>query len=44
MTSAVLSDTSVPAPSSLDSGRGMGRKLSILTWGFPLRKLRPVSL
>ena len=47
MTSAGLSDASVldlVDSSSLDIRRGIDRKLSVLTWGLPLRHLRAASL
>ena len=47
MTSTGLSDASVLDSldsSFLDTGRGINRKLSVLTWGLPLRHLRAASL
>ena len=44
MTSAGLSNASVTDSSLLDIGRGMDRKLSILTWSLPLRQLRAFLL
>ena len=44
MTSAGASDACDPDLSFLDTGRGMNRKLRVLTWGFPLRWLKAVSL
>ena len=47
MTSAGLSDMSVLDSVNsplLDIGRGIDRKLSILTWGLLLRHLRAASL
>ena len=44
MTSAGASDASDPDSSLLDTGRGMDRKLRVLTWDLPLRQLKAVSL
>ena len=38
------SDASDPDSSSLDTGRGMDKKLRVLTWGLPLRWLKAVLL
>ena len=47
VTSAGLSDASVldsVSSLSLHIGRGIDRKLSVLTWGVPLRHLRAALL
>ena len=44
MTFAGACDASDSDSSSLDTGRGMDRKLRVLTWGLPCRWLEAVSL
>ena len=43
-TSACTSDVFDPDSSSVDTERGMDRKLRVLPWGLPLRQLKAVSL